>query len=69
MVPLNKDEIHTLIGSFHKNDFTTIDGETFDCVTYKNILDNIPSNKTIAANFRWSDTANRWIIFQYIPLD
>lgn len=61
------DRIHTLIGIFDNNTFTSDDGTVIDCCTYGSVFRMI-QGKHIIANFRYSNISKHWTIFQYIVL-
>lgn len=61
-------EIRTEVGTFKDNIITTIEGNTIHCLSYSRLLEKI-EGLFGAFNLRWSTDIDRWILFQYAPID
>lgn len=60
--------IYTLIGTFKNNQFTTLNGEVYPCITYKKIRRELDkdNNKILAVNLKYTPAIEEWTIFQYV---
>lgn len=67
---LNKDEIHTFIGTYYNNIFNTLSGDEIDCLTYRCLLTTSESSLCVV-NMKYIESpyTKRWTIFQVAPLN
>jgi len=63
---LDKYNLYTFIGSFSSNIFTTIEGDEYDCCTYRINHREIGDNQLCAISLEWHESVDRWVIPRYI---
>lgn len=67
---LDKTQLYTMIGRLYRPVFKCVNGNTFDCITYKIIGEIIESGDLCAVNIIYKDgDVSEWVIFQYVLLD
>lgn len=66
----DKQSVYTLIGYYQKdNTFVDLNGEVFECITYREFNRMLNPDQLVCVNMRWTDVTGEWIIFQAVPLD
>lgn len=68
-ITLEKDKIYTMLGRFANNVFTTIEGNEYECCTYRKLNREIDSGELCAINMKWmAKGIDSWVIFQCVML-
>ena len=62
-------EFETILGKFHNNIITSIDGSEYDCVAYKPVREILEANEYCFINLRWDNIFKCWVAFQALPLE
>ena len=65
---LDKELIHTFIGTYINNTIHTIEGDKIKCTAYRQGNKNIVAGFTYCFNIRYSDDLQDWILFQVVPM-
>lgn len=61
----DKENLHTVYGTFKDNIIYADDGDEIECITYGSVRKEINEQEGFFI-LRWSNDIDKWIVFNYI---